>query len=216
MITAILAFWTQDPLEVLIVILLACVLTFLIVLSFLHIYYSNKGREKITARMNKLSSEICKLKEHLKNERSLRQEKEKPTEETCEVPKQINTESIKGREKKSAIERGKRDRGKPMEIIRFPFTVGKSFLNEQYLNPITILKKHYPTVRRHINFSRYPIIIHTSSSTLKGYISHHVAGWGPCYQIKKASEESGTFANQYTLGQSLEVEIRIFDERVEV
>lgn len=95
------------------------------------------------------------------------------------------------------------------ETVEFNFMVNRSFLSAPS-HPITVLKKYNPQLARYIRSNRHEIALCASNGkTLKAYMYHGVAGWGPYYQIRIPQREYKVIGGDYYLDQDVAIELKL-------
>lgn len=100
--------------------------------------------------------------------------------------------------------------------IQFAFTVNKSFVNTP-THPITIPTKYYSVLRNYIQSDRHNVTLCISDFiAINGYIYHGTSSWSPYYQVKVQRQEYNMIPEHFQVGQSIEVEIKIYESTIKV
>jgi hypothetical protein len=99
-------------------------------------------------------------------------------------------------------------------MVRFPFSIGKAFLNYHY-HPITIPKTHYRRLEQE-QLARNIVSIESPFGSVSGSIVYSSAGYGPYYQIRMDGSHASDRINEFTLGEQITVELERVDKTVHI
>jgi hypothetical protein len=99
-------------------------------------------------------------------------------------------------------------------MVRFPFSIGKAFLN-YYPHPITILKTHYRRLEQE-RLAESFVSIESPFGSTSGSIIYSRAGYGPYYQIRIDGSHASDRMNEFTLGEQITVELERVGKTVHV
>ena len=94
-----------------------------------------------------------------------------------------------------------------MTAFEFDFEVNKTYLNSA-THPVTLPKRYYPHIKKHIPFSRLDVNIVAEGEYLKGWIYHGCAGFGPYYQLRMNNHEFAKLPQTCVNTRRLSVQVR--------
>ena len=99
-------------------------------------------------------------------------------------------------------------------MVRFPFTINRSFLKHAS-HPITIPREHYSRLMRE-GLNARSIKVVSPFGTLPGTVCYSVAGYGPYYQIRMDCGHSHDCRSRLELDECITVQMDRIDGLVQV
>jgi hypothetical protein len=99
-------------------------------------------------------------------------------------------------------------------MVRFPFRIGKAFLNYHW-HPITISKKHYRSLEQE-RLAESLVSIESPFGSTSGAIVYSKAGYGPYYQSRIDDSHVSDRMNGFMLGEQITVELERIGNTVQV